>query len=203
MRPPARSLLSSPPSFSQMISGSSSVRWVYREHINTLSKRSRPNSGLALRTRFSETNRLVFKAKLRYSSIFLLLLLIEETVIPSMNPADSSNYSCTNVILGSHISFFLVLNVLKQMSHPRDGYSHKILLLLCQSPVRCIIDNDSSIYGLTPSSRLRILDPIQNWRVGWKNSRSQKFRKMFLKFTIAVLSIYFIDFHEICSIVCE
>ena len=28
-------------------------------------------------------------------------------------------------------------------------------------------------------------------------------RKMFLRFTIAVLSIYFIDFHEICRIVCE
>jgi len=42
-----------------------------------------------------------------------------------------------------------------------------------------------------------------NRRVGWKNSLSQKLRKMFLKFTIAVLSINFIDFHEICKIVYE
>ena len=42
-----------------------------------------------------------------------------------------------------------------------------------------------------------------NWRVGWKNSLSQKLRKMFLKLTIAVISIYLIDSHEICRIVCE
>jgi len=59
------------------------------------------------------------------------------------------------------------------------------------------------IFPATPIANFGLKAVSINWKVGWKNSLSQKLRKIFLKFTIAVLSIYFIDFYEICRIVCE
>ena len=54
------------------------------------------------------------------------------------------------------------LNILKILSHPRSGCTHRTLLSLYQSLIRPIIDFGSPIYGLASPSHLKLLDPIQN-----------------------------------------
>ena len=54
------------------------------------------------------------------------------------------------------------LNTIKFLSHPKYGCNRKILLTLYTTLVRSILDYGSPIYGLAPSTHLRLLDTIQN-----------------------------------------
>jgi len=55
------------------------------------------------------------------------------------------------------------LDILKLLTHPSHGCNRKILLPLYTTLIRAILDYGSPIYGLTPSSQLKFLNPIQNF----------------------------------------
>jgi len=54
------------------------------------------------------------------------------------------------------------LNILRILTHSSHGCNRKILLPLYTTLIRAILDYGSPIYRLTPSSQLKLLDPIQN-----------------------------------------
>ena len=60
------------------------------------------------------------------------------------------------------ITYLRALNVLKFLSHPKHVCNHKILLPLCITLVRSILDYGFRIYTFATPSHLKLFNPIQN-----------------------------------------
>ena len=65
-------------------------------------------------------------------------------------------------IKSTKVKCMQALNILVILTHPSHGCNRKILLPLYTTLTRAILDYGSPIYGLVPSSQLKLLDPIQN-----------------------------------------